>query len=236
MIYEEPRNNKGKIAFLFAVIVAIIGILMLKNGKSETDNEAVAPKVETQELTDKDLTINKDDDIKALRQEIAVLRREVSQLKQAIEQQSSNKPNTVEEKTADTTTPIPAPAPTATYAKQKPTNASQNPVTISANDVTLEKYTHDWVSLEASVSLKNNTDRTITQISGRMIYFDMSGNMLDYQDFTKKVSIEPGMVKNINLRGYGFDDHYAYYNSQTCPISSDRIYKVRFELKSYNTV
>ena len=159
-------------------------------------------------------------------EEWIALNNEVKQLREEIEQLKNKSPKQVAVKTQASTGGEAASA----QRKAEPAAASQ-----SSNDITLANYNHDWVKPDATVALKNNTGRTVTQVTGRMIYYDMSGNMLDYQDFTKAVTIESGMVKNFSLKGYGHRDDYAYYKSEVRYDKPDRKYKVKFELKSYKT-
>ena len=99
--------------------------------------------------------------------------------------------------------------------------------------VEMVSYSHDWLEHDAQISVKNNTTRDITSITGRMVYYDMSGNMLDYQDFTRNIDVERGMTKRFSLPGYNYEEDYAYYKNEARSNKPNNRYKVTFILKSY---
>ncbi len=192
------------VVIIFAVFWAA-GLIRFESAPETMEQEDSAERIITTSSSDFMVT---ETEWKSLQSEVKRLHSEVNQLKQG------------------NTKPV-----VTRQAAPTQQTAVASTASVSSGDITLANYSHDWVSSEATVALKNNTDRTISSVTGRMIYYDMGNNMLDYQDFTKSVTIEPGMVKSISLKGYGYRDHYAYCKSQIA--YPDRKYKVKFELKSY---
>ena len=230
---DEERTERGggflKVLLLLVVVAIVIVVLWatgLIRWESTPDDATEEVVVET---VDEDLSSTSGDGFVITDAEWKALNKEVRQLRQELNQLKA-KSGSAPRQTVSTESPAKATTSTRTTAEQ-PVEA----ITVSANDVTLSKYSHDWLDADASVAFKNNTAKTITSLSGRMIYYDLKGNMLDYQDFTRNITIEPGMVKTLSLRGYGHDENYAYYQSKIRYGYEERKYKVKFELKSYKT-
>lgn len=230
---EDKKENSGQSVNIILIVVCVVlivlfflsrkGLLTTPEPPTETGPEVVFIDPENEsEWVDEDLQ----KEVSALRKEVQSLKQEVQQLKNAkpVEQPVATEQRSKPVVSAPTSA---APAPASTTAQQT--------ATINPNDVTLANYSHDWVKSDATVAFKNNTNKTITHLSGRIIYYDMSGNMLDYMDFSKPINVEPGMVRSITLKGYGHNDYYAYYKSEASSTKPNRKYKVSFVLKSYKT-
>ena len=73
--------------------------------------------------------------------------------------------------------------------------------------------------------------KTITSANYRIVYYDMSGKMQDYNDFSIKGVIDPYMTKEYKIKKYGNYNDY-YYKSKP-KYGKGKPYKISFELQSY---
>lgn len=219
---QDAKRSEGGVGKLLIIILIVVGVLITMWGIGmiqDEEEEYTLPVEETYdeinfeinetEWQNMQIKLHKQqEDIQQLRSEIKNLQTELKALQKS------------KTKTTSTTTPTTTPTTKTTTT------------TVNANDVTMVSYTHTWLEETAKLSLRNNTDQTITKISARITYYDMNGNMLDYRDIIKDITIEPKMSRSIQIPGFGTDEHYAYYKSDTF-YSQQRKYKVQFELKSY---
>ena len=95
-------------------------------------------------------------------------------------------------------------------------------------------YEQSWLDSEGTLALKNNTNENIHNIKFLIVYQDMSGKQLHYEEFSKKVSIAPGMTRKINIKAYEHERNYHYYKSENLPGGSPA-FKIEFKLLDYNT-
>ena len=230
----DEYGNKRPHRFLRILLIVglvLLALYLIRNKELVKSKYSSLTKDENQEVVEGQPSVVTQDEWDAMKSTVEGLHDEVEQLKQEVQDLKNNKPVSNPKQTPAATV---APAvPTAQQSASTTPAAQQASESFDSNAVTLANYMHDYIQSDASISLKNNTSRRITQVTGRMIYYDMSGNMLDYRDFTKAVDIEPGMVKSITLPGYGHKDYYGYYKSELYPLDRGRKYKVSFELKSY---
>ena len=101
-------------------------------------------------------------------------------------------------------------------------------------DISMVSYEQSWLDSEGTLALKNNTNENIHNIKFLIVYQDISGKQLHYEEFSKKVSIAPGMTRKINIKAYEHERNYHYYKSENLPGGSPA-FKIEFKLLDYNT-
>jgi len=119
-----------------------------------------------------------------------------------------------------------------TETATKPAAAQTQTTAFDANALTMVNFKQAWAD-SPTIALKNNTDKDITHVKFRVVYYDMKGNQIDYQDVEKKVVIAAGLSKTIEYRmSLSTTDYYyckttGYKGMDTTP------YNIKFQLLSY---
>ena len=81
-------------------------------------------------------------------------------------------------------------------------------------DITMVSYEQGWLDSEGTLALKNNSSEELKNVVFLITYLDMSGNEQDYEEFTRRVIIAPGMTKKLDIPAYEHDRWYHYYKSE----------------------
>ena len=113
--------------------------------------------------------------------------------------------------------------------------AQKGETEVKANAVTMVSFVQDSPYGDATITLKNNLDIPITSIKARIVYKDMNGEVLDYQDIDKSIEIAPKMARTFTIKAFGESADYVYYKSKAITYH-DRKFKVDFVLEQYNNV
>lgn len=101
-------------------------------------------------------------------------------------------------------------------------------------DITMVSYEQSWLDSKATLALKNNSSEEVKNVVFLITYLDMSDNELDYEEFTIRVSIAPGMTKKLDIPAYEHDRWYHYYKSEGAAGKANTSFKIKFQLKDYN--
>ena len=218
---ENNRNGVRKVVNLILVVTLLVLLALMGNkfGLFGSSDDAETEQTPTETTTVEQSFEVSQQEWNALKNEVNSLRKEIDELKRHASQASSQ--------TASSKS-------TSAQSSSSKSASAQSSSSKSVSAITMTKYVHDWSDRDASVNFKNHLDKTITSITGRMVYYDMKGEMLDYQDFTTAITIAPKMVKTVSLKGYGYNENYAYYRHSKV-LYDERVYKVKFELISYKT-
>lgn len=99
--------------------------------------------------------------------------------------------------------------------------------------VSMESYEQGWLDSNGTLSLKNNTEEDIYNVTFVIKYLDMNGKQLDYKEYTVDVDIAPGLSKKVDIPAYEHGRHYSYYMSEA-RAGQPHKFKIEYELSGYN--
>lgn len=97
-------------------------------------------------------------------------------------------------------------------------------------EVTMTRFDQGAFDSQSSINLRNQSDETLTKIKFQLIYYDMNDNQIDYQDFTIRENIEPGMSRLFKIDAFQPYENYIYYRNKDYKPDNFNQFKVDFKL------
>lgn len=110
------------------------------------------------------------------------------------------------------------------------------PQEIKHNDIVITQFKKNYIDSDEIITFKNNTSGKINRIKGIIVYKDMGGNDISYNEIDIKLTIAPGMSKQTKIRSFDQDHKYCYHEEYQSFMSVSGItsFKIEFKLESYN--
>ncbi len=107
---------------------------------------------------------------------------------------------------------------------------------INPNDIVVTQFKKNYIDREEIITFKNNTPDKINRIKGVIVYRDMEGNDISYNEIDIKLTIAPGMSKQTKINSFDQDHKYCYYKEYQSFMGVSGITRFTFEFKleSYN--
>lgn len=102
--------------------------------------------------------------------------------------------------------------------------------------LTMVRYSQDQNAVNASISIRNNTNEEIKNFRMRITYLNTNNIELDYKDIKIAEPIAPKKTKEFKIGGFGWNEGYYFYKSRRDYYGANRPFKVKTELLGYNEV
>lgn len=103
---------------------------------------------------------------------------------------------------------------------------------VTGTEVSMVSYEQAWRDSYGTLALKNNTKEQIHNVAFLITYYDMSGNEVDYKEYTREVEIAPGMTRKVDIPAYEHSRSYHYYKSDG--LYDNTSFKIKFSLTDFN--
>ena len=120
--------------------------------------------------------------------------------------------------------------------KWEPQIANVSSTTKNQNSVSLAFFEKSGSEFKESISLKNNTNLTIKNIKGLMLYYDMRGNQISYNYIELEEALLPGMAKLKEYRSFDQNQKFSYAKGKDYFKDSYNQFQVDFRLLDYEVI
>jgi len=122
--------------------------------------------------------------------------------------------------------------------KWEPNITNVTNTTKTQNSVSLAFFEKTFSEFEESISLKNNTNLTIKNIKGLMLYYDMEGNQISYNFIELEEILMPGMAKLKEYRSFDQNQKFTYANGKDSDYNKRTSFQftVKFRLLDYEVI